>query len=144
MASLIHLDSVNGVIGVRAEHVSQNQQVSVCLENRNFFRSKCKIPIKYTYYDTENFSDEFKTEESIAYNYSLNGMNFESKFPLQPDSPVYIKIKEIDLSIPSFEAYGGHHAEVKWCDKQNNEFGTYYLIGVQFYEPLTLSVESAN
>jgi hypothetical protein len=139
MSSLVHSSTEDSVIEIPTEHAPKDRQEAAYWENRKFIRSKCKIPIIYTYYNIENLSDEFKTEKGIAYNYSINGMYFENKKPLQRYLPIYIKMKGDELSISAFDEYEGHHAEVKWCNKQNKEFGPCYSIGIQFYEPLQLS-----
>ena len=142
MSTLINLNSDNVLIGSVQEHASNRSQKVFNGEKRKFRRFKCEVPIIYKYYDAEIFSDEFKTEEGIDYNYSLNGMYFETRNPLDPDSPVYIKIKDFSRYSSGLEAHEGHHAEVKWCQKKNYETNFSYSIGAQFYEALAHSDDS--
>lgn len=142
MSSLINLNSDNVLIGSVHEHASNGSQKVVNGEKRKFRRFKCEVPIIYKYYDAEIFSDEFKTVEGIAYNYSLNGMYFETRNPLDPDLPVYIKIKDFSRYSSGLEDHEGHHAEVKWCQKKNYEANLSYSIGAQFYEALAHSDDS--
>jgi tetratricopeptide (TPR) repeat protein len=139
MSSLINLNSDNVLIGSVHEHASNNSHKAVKGEKRKFRRFKCEVPIIYKYYDAEIFLDEFKTVEGTAYNYSLNGMYFKTRNPLDPDSPVYIKIKDFSRYSSALEAHEGHHAEVKWCRKKNCEANFSYSIGAQFYEALAHS-----
>jgi hypothetical protein len=135
--SSVNLNTDNSSVASIQEHASAGDYRLINWQNRANKRLKWTIAIIYKYFNPENFSDEFTMEEGIAYNYSLNGLYFETTTPIPLDMPVYIEVKDGFPSNPGPDVHEGHHAEVKWCKKKDNESGPYYCMGIQFYEPIT-------
>lgn len=141
MSSLINLNVDNNGLSSVPVYLLRRKPEFVKQDNRAYQRFQCELPMTCKYYIIEDFTDEFKTQDCIAYNYSVNGLYFETTNPLQTELPVYIQIKNGFPAIPGSEVYGGHHAEVVWCEKKNDKTDSYYGIGVQFFEPLINSRE---
>lgn len=133
MFSSVNLNKDNRSFVSAAVHTATEYR-PVHWQDRANKRFKCEFPIIYKYFNSE--TDEFTMGDGIAYNYSLNGMYFETTNPIPPNSPVYIEAQKDSLSALGFDVDEGHHAEVKWCRRKDSEFGS-YNIGVQLYEPLT-------
>lgn len=133
----VKLNEKSSPIVTFEEHASTEANRMANWRDRVNKRFECELPIIYKYFNPDNFLDEFKIGEGTAYNYSLNGMSFETTKQIPQNIPVYIKAQ--NNSVSGFDAHEGHHAEVKWCKEKDNKFGSYYSIGVQFYEPLTHS-----
>jgi len=84
------------------------------------------------------FSTKFRREyDSMSFNHSKGGMCLEVAEPFNPGSVLYIRLS----NAPEDQVYQGNRdhlrtttlAEVKWIREYQDNFSTYYRIGVKYY-----------
>ncbi len=84
------------------------------------------------------FSTRFHREfASMTFNHSKGGMCLEATEPFKPGYVLYIRLD----NAPTDQSYYGDRkylrsttlGEVKWCREFQDNFSTYYRIGIQYY-----------
>lgn len=95
---------------------------------RNFPRNQCEAPIQYLYMQPDHYYN------SRTYNFSENGLYFESFQPLKPNSQISIVMPDYSPDASGPEAFQSYSAVIRWCqklaDKESLEFG----VGVEILE----------
>ncbi len=92
---------------------------------RAFQRKQYEAPIRYATLRSRRFTD------SIMYNFSANGIYFEPRAPIEPDTTVRIQMVNYAPGAKGLEAYKSYVALIKWCQKLTSANGAKYGIGVQ-------------
>ncbi len=74
---------------------------------------------------------------SMSFNHNRDGMCLEAPEPFKPGTVLYIRLDKT----PADQIYQGQRqhlrtntlGEVKWCEEFQDEFSTYYRIGIKYY-----------
>jgi hypothetical protein len=78
----------------------------------------------------------FIEHRSMTFNHSRGGMCFESPHALEPGVNLHIRTRQNpgeDSGAGSWELLRTSTlAEVRWCEKTMDEYGTYYCVGVRY------------
>ncbi len=96
---------------------------------------------RYCYEASVLYSKHGRSDDSAAiiYNYSMDGIYFESEYPVRPGSDIYIKMVN-----RSTDACDGYRVEVKWCKEIDRPDISGYGIGVQYSRPISGPVFGFN
>jgi hypothetical protein len=109
------------------------ERPKIRLENRAEERIKSHAPLVFALF-TSRFRREY---DSMTFNHSRGGMCLEAPDPFKPGFVLYIRQRKA----PADQIYYDDRthlrtstlAEVKWCREIQNEFSTYYQIGVKYF-----------
>jgi hypothetical protein len=92
---------------------------------RIFPRTYCETPIKYRDFITNHYNN------SKMLNFSKNGMYFEIRDPLAPESDICVLMVDYSPNAYGPEAFKSYLGTTKWCRELTNfDYGR-YGIGVQ-------------
>jgi len=89
-------------------------------------RRSDQIPILFAEHNAKNYIP------AMMVNSSSDGMCFEAKSPLQPDTDLFIKIQDNASDGLFSEKYKSFRAEVKWCRQLADRNGSVYGVGVKY------------
>jgi hypothetical protein len=90
------------------------------------------VEINFSYFSSRHFAEH----SSMTFNHSRGGMCFESTHALEPGVNLYIRAGQNpgeDSGAGNWELLRASTlAEVRWCEKTIDEYGTYYCVGVRY------------
>ena len=92
---------------------------------RTFPRNFCDAPIKYGDFSTSHYVS------SKLLNFSKNGMYFENRDPLAPESDICILMLNYAPHAYGPEAFRSYLGTTKWCRELTNQSEGGFGIGVQ-------------
>lgn len=84
-------------------------------------------------------SDEKKYYDAKMCNYSNGGMYFETPYPVEEGSKLYIKMKNYSPSGSGPEAYETYYGKAKWVAPYAGSDTPYYGVGVQYKKSVDYS-----
>jgi len=84
----------------------------------------------FAYHDSDLFY------QAKMCNYCRGGMCFVSSNALAPGSDIYIMMENFSPDADGAEFYDGYLAEVRWCQKFQQEKAEEYKVGVKYYQTI--------
>lgn len=94
---------------------------------RAYPRNNYEAPIMYARIGTDQYMD------SRIYNYSRNGMYFEPKQPLSPESDVVIVMVNYTPGTFGPESYRSYAAKIRWCREIPKPRESRFGVGAELY-----------
>jgi hypothetical protein len=95
---------------------------------RKFERSQCEAPIQFLPSQPDRYYN------SSIFNYSEEGLFFESMQPLELDSQIRILMPGYSPQASGPEAFQSYTAAVRWCQKVSDEKSSQFGVGVEILE----------
>jgi hypothetical protein len=102
-------------------------------EQRVTNRFKLKAPIMLLTKDSYTDYNNSKTyyTPAVMYNYSTQGIYFESDYALQPGSDIHIKVEDQPKGSHAIGADKCYKAKIKWCKEIADTDPSRFGVGVQ-------------
>ena len=94
---------------------------------RAYPRNNYEAPIMYARIGTDDYSD------SRMYNFSRNGLYFEPKQPLVPESDIVVVMVNYAPGTFGPEAYRSYAAKIRWCREIPQRKADLYGVGVELF-----------
>ncbi len=93
---------------------------------RSFKRTVHQVPIQYALLDSDKF------HPARTYNFSPDGLCYETRQPLNPGTDVCILMENYSPGLPGPEAYRSYVASIRWIQTLSNNGIESYAAGARF------------
>ncbi len=102
-------------------------------DKRTFDRRRYTATIEFSYFNRDHYY------EAQTLNHSDEGMCFKSEISLRPGATVLIRVKNLHPNgACNGDCWGLRSitlAEAKWCKEILTDTGSFYEIGVKYFQP---------
>ena len=105
------------------------------IEKRAFRRNSYVASITCTHFNSDRFYSARTT------NHSKEGLQLDANFPLKPGASIYIKVEDLLRYVSGSKTSDFSDlrslslAQVRWCREIRDPGGTYYKVGLKYYNP---------